>query len=49
MGTGQIQVIAQQIDKKGPVFDIGRHSLAVHREFDCGHACYLPDVFVCFN
>jgi hypothetical protein len=45
MGAGQIQMIAQEMDKKSSVFDIGRDSLAVHRQFDCRHAWYLPDIF----
>ena len=38
MGTGQVQMFAQQMDKKGPVLDLGRDRLAVHRQFDGRHA-----------
>ena len=38
MGAGQVQMIAQQMDQKGAVLDIGRDRLAVHRQFDGRHA-----------
>ena len=38
MGAGQVQMIAQQMDEKGPVLDLGRDRLAVYRQFDCRHA-----------
>jgi hypothetical protein len=38
MGAGQVQMLAQQLDKEGPVFDVGRDRLAVHRQFDGRHA-----------
>src|ERR1700687_3218646 len=38
MGAGQVQMVAQEIDKKGAVLDVGRDRLAVHRQFDCRHA-----------
>src|SRR5437660_12749028 len=45
MGAGQVQMIAQEIDKEGPVLDLGRDRLAVHRQFDCRHVetspCFL--------
>src|SRR5216110_1762467 len=37
MGAGQVQMVAQEIDKEGPVLDLGRDRLAVHRQFDCRH------------
>src|SRR6266436_6842612 len=45
MGAGQVQMIAQEIDKEGPVLDLSRDRLAVHRQFDCRHVetspCFL--------
>src|SRR5258706_14318707 len=45
MGAGQVQVIAQEIDKEGTVLDLSRDRLAVHRQFDCRHVetspCFL--------
>src|ERR1700730_15424377 len=38
MGAGQVQMLAQEMDKKGSVLDVGRDRLAVYRQFDCGHA-----------
>ena len=35
----RFEMIAQEMDKKGPVFDLGRDRLAVHRQFDCRHVC----------
>jgi hypothetical protein len=31
-------MVAQEMDKKSAVLDIGRDRLAVHRQFDCRHA-----------
>ena len=42
MGAGQVQIFAQEMDEEGPVLDLGRDGLAVHRQFDCRHAWYLP-------
>src|SRR5689334_14370973 len=42
MGAGQVQIFAQEMDEKGPVFDFSRDGLAVHGQFDCRHAWYLP-------
>src|SRR2546421_123199 len=42
MGAGQVQMVAQEMDEKGPVFDLSRDGLAVHGQFDCRHAWYLP-------
>src|SRR5258708_32530135 len=45
MGARQVQMIAQEIDKEGPVLDLSRDRLAVHRQFDCRHVetspCFL--------
>src|SRR6266404_7648052 len=45
MGAGQVQMIAQEIDKEGTVLDLRRDRLAVHRQFDCRHVetspCFL--------
>src|ERR1700694_2950730 len=45
MGPGQVQMVAQEIDKKSAVLDVGRDRLAVHRQFDCRHVetsrCFL--------
>jgi hypothetical protein len=38
MRTGQSEMVAQQMDEKGAIFDIGGHRLAVYRQLDCGHA-----------
>src|SRR3954447_20848532 len=48
MRSGQVQVIAQKINKKGPVFYVGRDRLAIYRQIDCRHARYLP-VFFSFS
>jgi hypothetical protein len=45
MGAGQVQMIAQQMDKKGAVLDLDRRRLAVYRQFDGRHVPYLPDDF----
>jgi hypothetical protein len=45
MRAGQIQMLTQKMDKDGPVLDVGRDRLAVHRQFDCRHARYLPMLF----
>ncbi len=37
-----IAAFAKQLDEEGPVFDLDRDGLAVHRQFDCRHARYLP-------
>jgi AMMECR1 domain-containing protein len=44
MGAGQVQMVAQEMDEEGSVLHLGRDGLAVHRQFDCRHAWYLPDV-----
>jgi hypothetical protein len=49
MGAGQVEMIAQQMDKESPVLDIGRDCLAVHGQFDCRHAWFLPMLLVVFN
>src|SRR5258705_10391392 len=45
MGAGEVQMIAQEIDKEGPVLDLSRDRLAVHRQFECRHVetspCFL--------
>ena len=38
MGAGQVQMFAQEMDQQGPVLDVDRDRLAVHRQFDCRHA-----------
>src|SRR5258705_13619530 len=45
MGAGEVQMIAQEIDKEGPVLDLSRDRLAVHRQFDCRHVETSP----CFS
>jgi hypothetical protein len=34
MGASQVQMIAQEMDKKGTVLDLGRDRFTVHRQFD---------------
>src|SRR6476620_1978258 len=41
VGTGQVQMIAQEMDKERAVLDVGRNRPAVHRQFDFRHR-YLP-------
>src|SRR6476660_4365297 len=45
MGARQVQMVAQEIDKEGPVLDLSRDRLAVHCQFDCRHVetspCFL--------
>src|SRR2546421_12426524 len=48
MRSGQVQMIAQKINKKGPVLYVGRDRLAIYRQVDCRHARYLP-VFFSFS
>src|SRR5262249_23921452 len=48
IGAGQVQMIAQELDKKRAVLDIDRDRLAVHREFDCRHVT-LPKIFYLFQ
>ena len=38
MGAGQAEILAQEMDEQRSVLDIGRHSFAVHRQFDGRHA-----------
>jgi hypothetical protein len=38
MGPGQPEMVAQQVNKKGAIFDVGGHRLAIYRQLDCGHA-----------
>ena len=45
MGAGQVEIFAQEMDQERPVFDVDRDGLAVHRQFDCRHASFLPDDF----
>src|SRR5437763_947231 len=46
MRAGQVQMIAQEMDEKGPVLDRSRDCLAVYRQLDCRHARYLPMPFL---
>jgi hypothetical protein len=38
MRPGQPEMVAQKMNEKGAIFDIGGHRLAVYRQLDCGHA-----------
>src|SRR3954451_25000125 len=49
MRPGQVQMIEQKINKKGPVLYVGRDRLAIYRQFDCRHARYLPMLFYFFQ
>jgi hypothetical protein len=42
MGARQVQVVAQEMDEKGSILDIGRDGLAVYGQLDCRHALFLP-------
>ena len=44
MGSGEIEIFAQEMDEKRPVLDFGGDRLAVHGQFDCRHVQYLPRV-----
>ena len=46
MGAGQVEMIAQQMDKESPILKIGRDTLAVHGQFDCRHVWFLPMAFL---
>jgi hypothetical protein len=37
MGSGQVEMIAQEMNKQRAVFTIDRNRLAVHCQFDCRH------------
>src|SRR6476659_2923167 len=45
MGARQVQMVAQEIDKEGPVLDLSRDRLAIHCQFECRHVetspCFL--------
>ncbi|MGY3427515.1 hypothetical protein ACVWZW_008019 [Bradyrhizobium sp. F1.13.4] len=37
MGSGEVEVVAQQLNQQRAVLDVNGNSLAVHGQFDCRH------------
>jgi hypothetical protein len=46
MGSGEVEVIAQEMDQQSAVLDVDSNSLAVHCQFDCRHLKSSPYEFL---
>ena len=42
MRAGQPEMVPQQMDQQRPALDISRRRFAVHPQFACRHASFLP-------
>jgi hypothetical protein len=46
MGSGEVEVIAQEMDQQRAILDVDGNSLAVDRQFDCRHGVVLPGLIL---